>query len=761
MSNHRVPVGATQSIPSHIMPPLYHPESRHQHTAMDGAASLSVSAVRAEVTSTQSFLIQDPCHEYAERFIERIYGRFGLRAICFYTNRRERLRRARQFPLLESELVTASYDVSRSDLVRFAAHLREHHRVAAVVPVNEPAVLPATELGELLALSWAQPVVMRRVCDKLAFKRYLREQHPQIRINASRSVQTGRDVRAARREPAYRRFVIKPNSGFGNRSIGVFDESTPEKAIGDFLYRMRGVPLVMEEYIDGEEYFVNGQVDAEGRVLCLAAFQYLRRPANGRHNLDFETVLVPHREPLFAQLTRYSDEVVRASGLKRTPFHLELKLDAQGPCLIELGARLAGHGNALLCGDLHGARLDAIDLAAHYYVSADDYGPVPLDWDAYDSAAVRYVHGVASRRERIYDLRGVDSVEAFATFHRWVKKPAIGQMLERTADSLTMPYSLLLRGPSQEDLAGDAIRARALLRWNIACTWPQRAVVEVRSFTERVRIAALERLSTLLELQSRNIAPIARAGLARSLWRRTCRSVTGLHDSLSRRWQLLGMGRTLDAAAVATRGREPGGSGGAVRQWANEYIARPHPSLGRGGAICPFMQPSLELERFHTWQIDDVDSDDMPRLRRVTLQAARAFLQTYPLSVPKNSFASVALTFPRLSGEQLLALDALHDQLKTHLVACYDLMSTPCHPLSRKPSVSNPDFAVFRSPVPLIVLRHLDVRDIRFLHTNERGFRRYRERFASQYARGEVSDEFGYVRLFQEACERFGLVPRM
>lgn len=704
-----------------------------------------------------SFLIQDPCHEYAVRFIERIHRRFGMRAICFYTDRRARLRRVPQFPLLKSDLVTASYDVSRTDLVRFAAHLREHYRVAGVVPVNEPAVRPAAELGELLGLSWAQPAAVRRVCDKLAFKGYLRERHPHIRINASRAVETSRDVGLAKQEAAYRRFVIKPNSGFGNRAVGLFDESTPEETIRDYFDGLRGVPLVMEEYIDGEEYFVNGQVDAEGRVLCLAAFRYLRQPANGRHNLDFETLLVPYREPLFAQLTRYAEEVVRASGLKRTPFHLELKVDVKGPCLIELGARLAGHGNALLCGDLHGARLDLIDLAAHYYISADDYGPVSVDWAAYDAAAVRYVNGVAARRERIYDLAGVDSVEALATFDRWVKKPAIGEMLERTTDSLTMPYSLVLRGSSQEDVAADATRARALLHWNTTRRWPRRAMIEALSLTERARIAVAERLSALLELQSRDIAPITRSGLAPCLWRRVCRLLARVHDSLSLRWQMLGLGRTLDAERVATRGGEPGGSGPAVRHWASDYIARPHPSLGRAGAICPFMQPSLALERFHTWQIDDIARGDMPRLRRVTLEAARAFRQRYPLEVPKNNFASVALVFPRLSGEHLLALDALHDQLKTHLVARYDLMSTPCHPFSRKPSVSNADFAVFRSPVPLFVLRHLDVRDIRFLNTNQRGFQRYHERFASQYARGQVSDEFGYVRLFSEACVRFGL----
>src|SRR5579862_8817680 len=334
--------------------------SSHARGIVNVAASVGASSARASDVGKESFLIQDPCHEYAAHFIEQIHRRFGMRAICFYTDRRDRLRRARQFPVLESELVTASYEVSRSDLVRFVAHLREHHRVVGVVPANEPAVLPATELGELLGLSWAQPIAMRRVCDKFAFKRHLREQHPQIRINASRLVQTSRDVRVARHEPAYRRFVIKPNGGFGNRAVGLFDENTPEEVVRDFLYKMRGVPLVMEEFVDGEEYFVNGQVDAQGRVLCLAAFQYLRRPANGRHNLDFETLLLPHRDPRFAQLTRYAEEVVRASELKRTPFHLELKLDTQGPCLIELGARLVGHGNALLCGELHGAQLGNI-----------------------------------------------------------------------------------------------------------------------------------------------------------------------------------------------------------------------------------------------------------------------------------------------------------------------------------------------------------------------------------------------------------------
>ena len=54
----------------------------------------------------------------------------------------------------------------------------------------------------------------------------------------------------------------------------------------------------MEEYVGGAEYFVNGQVDAAGAVTTIAIFEYRRSSANGHHNIDHETMLVPHRDPL-------------------------------------------------------------------------------------------------------------------------------------------------------------------------------------------------------------------------------------------------------------------------------------------------------------------------------------------------------------------------------------------------------------------------------------------------------------------------------
>ncbi len=230
--------------------------------------------------------------------------------------------------------------------------------------------------------------------------------------------------------------------------------------------------------------------------------------------------------------------------------------------------------------------------------------------------------------------------------------------------------------------------------------------------------------------------------------------IANVVDSLALRWQLHSRPPKLDLEpdddpAIRLRSE-------AVTRWALEYLSLPHPMLRRGGAVCPFVRPSIELGRFIVSWRDEVTTGNLRKLRALVLGAARTFLDRYPRQAPKSTFTSVVLVFRRLPESQCGALDTLHDQLKTHMVTELGLMFTPFHPLSAKPSATNPDFAVFRGPFPLLALRHIDVRDIRFLDHNRRGFLSYHERFAAAYARGDVSDEFGDVTRFKAACVRFG-----
>ena len=52
--------------------------------------------------------------------------------------------------------------------------------------------------------------------------------------------------------------------------------------------------------------------------------------------------LVHRGDPAFQAVAGYSARVIKASGLRRCPFHLEVIVDEKGPCLIEAAARIKG-----------------------------------------------------------------------------------------------------------------------------------------------------------------------------------------------------------------------------------------------------------------------------------------------------------------------------------------------------------------------------------------------------------------------------------
>lgn len=432
------------------------------------------------MTSPLHYVIQDPYHEYGLPFIEHIHRRYGHRAVCLYTNRRERLYHQSTLSPLRSMGVAAAYDIDSHKIEDVVPVLRAHYNVAAIIPFNETSVAPAADLAGSLGLSWAQPAVMRRFRDKFALKEHLRNTDPSLRINASHLVETTGDVLFLRRRAAYRRFVLKPNDGYGNRNIAVLDQASPEREIGAYFDRVAGSAVVMEEYIDGIEYFINGQIDSRGQVTTIAIFEYVRRPANGCHDIDVEAIKVSHGTVRFALLANYAERVLRGTGLRRNPFHLELKVDEVGPCLIEVAARLPGHGNALLSGELHGPRCNLIELASHYYFHSSEIRTMELDWTTYNSHAVRYVHGIAERRERLYDLGGIMEIEALPEFLRWVKKPRIGTHVERTVDALTMPWSLILKASTEVQAATAAGKVRKLISWNRSTNQGMRVALSVR-----------------------------------------------------------------------------------------------------------------------------------------------------------------------------------------------------------------------------------------------------------------------------------------
>ncbi len=691
-------------------------------------------------------IVQNPYHEYATRFIEHIYGQYGYRAVCYFTDRKRRAYEADNYPIFESNAVAARFDVEGIDLPTLGARIAAEYDAAAVIPYNEECVLAAAELGSILGIEWNDLAVMRRFRDKFALKEHLRQKEPTLRVNASFRVRSLKDV-YAHGEPPFSRYVIKPNSGFGNRNIGIFDHASPRAEVGAFIARAAGAPLVLEEFVGGREYFVNGQTNAAGEPEVVAIFEYARVAANGRANLDYQTHLVRHDSSTFTLLADYAKRVVLAAGLLRSPFHLELKVDENGPCLIEVGARLAGHRNAFVCNAVHGGAIDVFDVAAHYYLSNRDYGPLPLDWKTYDAMHVRYVNGIATSTRKRLDARGIKRVERLASFQSWAKKPNFGARSALTVDCLTMPWSVVLAAPSSARLDEDEALVRSELARAAAPLSPEVAARRVGMFALRAKRALTWQVQRHTKPERPEPGP---PGGKRMLLSLLEKRALFTRRKIIRKLQEAQVGRRF-TAQVEVLSPERVKVATEMLDWARRYLGQPHPELGRKGPVCPFIAKTLAANRFFITVHDEVGRSTA-RIRDIVLSHADAFRVRYP--VKKEAAASLLLVMPKVAPG---VLDEIHDETKTHLMK-RKLMMAAIHPESTRPAIWNPSFPVLRAPIPCFAIRHMVVQDIVFVGHNREAMLTYQRHFGDLFTKGKVSNEFGYVDMYHDARSRFRMI---
>jgi len=387
----------------------------------------------------------DPYHEYGAYFIQAIFSRWGLQTVCLYTDKKQLRMHAYRYPELVGDMVLANHLVSPDELATLAGPLAKRYEVAAVVPHVETAVLPASELAAALELSWGADNVLARFRDKFALKSHLRDVPDGPRVNAIALVRDVQDVRIELDKSSYDRFVIKPNDGFGNTGVGFFDRSTPLEQIAEFITESGAGKLIMEEFVEGAEFVVKGQVDGDGNIMIFEVSKEEHVGANGRENVQSASVVLPRQDPRFNQLADYATAAVAASGLRRSPFHADLLLDSHGPCLIEVGARLVGADGSPDLNHIHGDKIDVFQIAAHYYLTDEPYGPVDLDWETYDGFDHRKVVGISTGAGWAFAVDGVDRVEAMSQFWRWSKAPKVGDQIHATTDLVSMAWLVSIR----------------------------------------------------------------------------------------------------------------------------------------------------------------------------------------------------------------------------------------------------------------------------------------------------------------------------
>src|SRR2546426_1508004 len=220
----------------------------------------------------------------------------------------------------------------------------------AVLAVDDSGVELAAVLSERLGLPGNSAHAVRRVRDKLAFRRLLQER--EFLCPEFHHLPTGEDARKLLPELKFP-VVVKARRLSGSR--GVIRADDPEelmravnwvRAIQTRADRdAQELGLIIEDFIPGREYALEGSLQ-RGELTTLALFDQ-PDPLDGPY---FEETLyiTPSRLPQALQ-ERIHQEVARAcraAGLMTGPVHAEVRVNDEGIWILEVAARSIGG----LCG---------------------------------------------------------------------------------------------------------------------------------------------------------------------------------------------------------------------------------------------------------------------------------------------------------------------------------------------------------------------------------------------------------------------------
>lgn len=229
--------------------------------------------------------------------------------------------------------------------------LREMNGIPdAVLAVDDSGVELAAVLAERLGLPGNPAQAVRRVRDKLAFRRLLQEE--QFRCPGFRHLPSGED---ARKLPGELKFPAVVKARRLSASRGVIRADDPQtllravnwvRAIQARADRdAEALGLVIEDFIPGREYALEGSL-RQGKLTAVALFDK-PDPLDGPY---FEETLyvTPSRLPQALQEGIHQEvaRACRAAGLVTGPVHAEVRVNDQGIWLLEVAPRSIGG----LCG---------------------------------------------------------------------------------------------------------------------------------------------------------------------------------------------------------------------------------------------------------------------------------------------------------------------------------------------------------------------------------------------------------------------------
>lgn len=152
---------------------------------------------------------------------------------------------------------------------------------------------------------------------------------------------------------------------------------------------------------------------------------------------------------------------------------------------------------------------------------------------------------------------------------------------------------------------------------------------------------------------------------------------------------------------------------GTTIAWVRRFLARPNADLGRAGPVCPFTPMALELDTIWMTEVRET-APDPQQIQDVIEECRKVFVETEPRDGPMAINKVIMVVFSGLGEDAASWIDAMQAKLKPSFVDV-GLMLGEFHSRNETPGLRNEAFRPLRSPIPMLVIRHMVESDLPFL----------------------------------------------
>jgi biotin carboxylase len=262
------------------------------------------------------------------------------------------------------------------------------------------------------------------------------------------------------------KMVVKPLDSCGSDGVYLCTSKEETKAACEAIVGhcnatgSFNAEVLIQEYLSGTEYVVD-TVSRDGVHKVVAVWEYDKRPVNGAPFVYFGMRLLDSQCAVSQQLISYmaaSGGVLDALGFLNGPGHAEVKFEADGPCLVEVGARCHGWSGTWMslvsqCLGPH----NQVDATLDAYLDGAAFAKIP------EAPAGLIKEGVCtmlvSQQEGLIVSVATEKLESLPSFHKALLGHChVGEELHRTIDLFTSPGQVLLASTDAAQLEADYAR---------------------------------------------------------------------------------------------------------------------------------------------------------------------------------------------------------------------------------------------------------------------------------------------------------------